>query len=203
MSRIWGIDARLLKSRLEPVQDAGFWPRALRVRTLAGRHGRRAFRAIWQHWRMRISAKADYAVRAAIELTVAPEGVHVKGDVIAKAQDIPLNFLENILGDLRNAGIVQSRRGHDGGYRLAKPPNTVTVADIVRAVDGPLASVRGERPEKSTYTGSAEPLQRVWIALRTNLREVVEHVTLAHIAAGKLPAKIERLAAEPESWTTR
>ncbi len=172
----------------------------------AGTRSRRSVKyaeAIWQHWGMRISAKADYAVRAAIELSVAPEGVHVKGDAIAKAQDIPLNFLENILGDLRNAGVVQSRRGQEGGYRLAKPPNTVTVADIVRAVDGPLASVRGERPENSSYTGAAEPLQRVWIALRTNLREVVEHVTLAHLAAGKLPAKIERLAAEPESWTTR
>ncbi len=152
---------------------------------------------------MRISAKADYAVRAAIELATAPEGAHMKGDVIARAQEIPLNFLENILGDLRHAGIVISRRGQDGGYRLARPASEITVADVVRAVDGPLASVRGDRPERSSYIGAAEPLQRVWIAVRTNLREVVEHVTLAHIASGKLPARIERLASDPESWTTR
>lgn len=152
---------------------------------------------------MRISAKADYAVRAAIELAHADPEAFTKGDVIAGRQDIPLNFLENILGDLRHAGLVLSRRGHEGGYRLARPAETISVADVVRAVDGPLASVRGDRPENTAYAGSAAHLQRVWIALRTNLREVVEQVTLAHLAAGKLPDRIERLADEPESWTTR
>ncbi len=152
---------------------------------------------------MRVSAKADYAVRAVIELAGADQGTPTKGDVIAQAQEIPLNFLENILADLRHAGLVESRRGHDGGYWLAKPPAHITVADVIRAVDGPLASVRGKRPENTTYTGAAEPLQRVWIALRTSLRQVVEHVTIADIASGRLPAEITKLAEEPESWTTR
>lgn len=153
--------------------------------------------------RMRISAKADYAVRAAIELASADEGVVTKGDRIADAQGIPLNFLENILGDLRHAGLVASRRGQDGGYWLARPADEVTVADVIRAVDGPLATVRGERPERTSYPGVAEPLQRVWIAVRTNLREVVERVTLADLASGELPAHVETLAQEPDSWTTR
>ncbi len=152
---------------------------------------------------MRISAKADYAVRASIELAGAHEGSPTKGDVIARAQSIPLNFLENILGDLRHAGIVASRRGHDGGYWLARPAGEITVADVIRAVDGPLASVRGGRPENTVYAGAAEPLQRVWIALRSSLRQVVEHVTIADIASGKLPARISKLAENPESWTTR
>jgi len=152
---------------------------------------------------VRISAKADYAVRAAIELAGADEGTPTKGDAIARAQDIPLKFLENILGDLRHAGLVVSRRGQDGGYWLARPASQITVADVIRAVEGPLASVRGGRPESTAYRGSAEPLQRVWIAVRSSLRQVVEHVTLADIAAGKLPPQIATLAEDPESWTTR
>jgi Rrf2 family protein len=152
---------------------------------------------------VRISAKADYAVRAAIELAGADEGRPTKGDVIARAQGIPLKFLENILSDLRHAGIVASRRGQDGGYWLARPAAGITVADVIRAVEGPLASVRGGRPENTTYAGAAEPLQRVWIAVRSNLRQVVEHVTLADIASGKLPPRISKLAENPESWTTR
>lgn len=152
---------------------------------------------------MRVSAKADYAVRAAIELAGSDHEHPVKGDVIADAQKIPVKFLENILADMRHAGLVNSRRGHDGGYWLAKPAVDITVADVIRAVEGPLASVRGERPENTTYPGAAEPLQRVWIALRTSLRQVVERVTIADIAADRLPAKIVKLAGEPESWTTR
>jgi Rrf2 family protein len=152
---------------------------------------------------MRISAKADYAVRAAIELVGAEESEPIKGEAIARAQDIPLKFLENILGDMRHAGLVASRRGQDGGYWLARPADAITVADVIRAVDGPLASIRGRRPESTTYNGSAASLQRVWIALRTNLRQVVEQVTLADIASGKLPSRISKLADEPESWTTR
>ena len=151
---------------------------------------------------MRISAKADYAVRAAIELARAEEGP-TKGDTIAQAQDIPLKFLENILGDLRHAGIVRSQRGVDGGYWLNKPAAEVSIADIIRAVEGPLASIRGQRPEDVGYAGSAEPLQQVWIAVRASLRSVVERVTLADMAAGRLPSAIERLAKDPEAWVTR
>jgi Rrf2 family protein len=151
---------------------------------------------------MRISAKADYAVRAAVELAAAGDAP-TKGDTLARAQDIPLKFLNNILGELRHAGIVRSQRGVDGGYWLARPAEEVTVADVIRAVEGPLAGVRGERPEDVAYAGAAAPLQQVWIAVRANLRAVVEHVTLADLAAGALPADIERLAQDPEAWVTR
>jgi len=152
---------------------------------------------------MRISAKVDYAVRAAVELAAASAEKPVKAETIANAQGIPLNFLENILGELRHAGIVRSHRGAEGGFRLAKPPEKVTVADIMRAVEGPLASVRGGPPEDASYTGAAETLPRVWIAVRANLRKVVEHVTLADVAAGKIPAAVDRLAEDPEAWVTR
>jgi Rrf2 family protein len=151
---------------------------------------------------VRITAKADYALRAAVELAAASDGP-TKGDTIAKAQGIPLKFLENILGDMRHAGIVRSQRGADGGYWLARDPKEISVADVIRAVEGPLASVRGEPPEELEYGGAAEDLQKVWIAVRTSLRSVAERVTLADIANGKLPARIEKLAADPESWTTR
>jgi Rrf2 family protein len=151
---------------------------------------------------MRISAKADYAVRAAIELARADDGP-TKGDAIARAQDIPLKFLENILGDLRHAGIVRSQRGVDGGYWLNKPAAEVSIADIIRAVEGPLASIRGQRPEDVGYAGSAEPLQQVWIAVRASLRSVVERVTLADVAADRLPARVVKLAEDPEAWVTR
>ena len=152
---------------------------------------------------MRVSAKADYAVRAAVELAAAHGSGPIKGERLADAQRIPLNFLENILGDLRQAGLVRSQRGPEGGYWLARDPATVTVADVMRAVEGPLAAVRGERPEDLEYASSATALQRVWIALRTNLRGVLERVTLADIAAGALPRGIDALAREPDSWTTR
>jgi len=152
---------------------------------------------------VRISAKVDYAVRAAVELAAADADRPIKAERIANAQGIPLNFLENILGELRHAGIVRSHRGADGGFRLAKPAQDVTVADIMRAVEGPLASVRGGPPEETAYSGAAEVLPRLWIAVRTNLRKVVEHVTLADIAGGRLPAAIDRLAEDPESWITR
>ena len=152
---------------------------------------------------MRISAKADYAVRAAVELAAAPDDRPIKAERIATNQQIPLNFLENILGELRHAGIVRSYRGADGGFRLAKQADEVTVADVIRAVEGPLATVRGGPPEDSAYGGAAYALPRVWIAVRKNLRSVVEHVTLADIARGELPARIERLADDPEAWVTR
>ncbi|HEX8084193.1 MAG TPA: Rrf2 family transcriptional regulator [Solirubrobacteraceae bacterium] len=151
---------------------------------------------------MRISAKADYALRAAAELATAGGGP-VKGERLATKQQIPPKFLENILGDLRHAGLVRSQRGADGGYWLQRPANEITLAEIVRAVEGPLATVRGQRPEDVEYTGAAEPLQRVWIAVRRNLREVLEQVTVADLAAGDLPARVERLAADPASWAKR
>jgi Rrf2 family protein len=152
---------------------------------------------------MRISAKVDYAVRAAVELAGASEEKPIKAERIATAQGIPLNFLENILGELRHAGVVRSHRGADGGFRLAKPADQVTIADIIRAVEGPLASVRGGPPEETSYPGSAAALPRVWIAVRANLRGVVEHVTVADVAGGELPAEIDKLAQDPEAWVTR
>jgi Rrf2 family protein len=152
---------------------------------------------------VRISAKADYAVRAAIELAVAGTDRPTKGDNIARAQNIPLKFLENILADMRHAGLVTSRRGAEGGYWLARPAEEITVADIIRAVEGPLASVRGGRPEDVDYSGSAEPLQRVWIAVRASLRSVVERVTLADLAADELPKDVQGLAKDPDAWVTR
>ena len=152
---------------------------------------------------MRISAKADYAVRAAVELAAAPDDRPIKAERIATNQEIPLNFLENILGELRHAGIVRSHRGADGGFRLARSANEVTVADIIRVVEGPLATVRGGPPEDSAYDGAASALSRVWIAVRKNLREVVDHVTLADIAGGELPSQIDKLGDVPEAWVTR
>jgi Rrf2 family protein len=148
---------------------------------------------------MRVSAKSDYALRAVIELASAGDGP-VKGERIAQAQEIPLKFLENILGDLRHAGIVRSQRGADGGYWLARAPDAITVADVVRAVDGPIANVRGLGPESVEYVGSAEPLRDVWIAMRANLRAVVENVTVADIARGELPERIADLARDPDAW---
>lgn len=148
---------------------------------------------------MRISAKADYAVRAAVELAVAGKGP-LKGERISQAQEIPLKFLENILGELKHAGLVRSQRGTEGGYWLAQPPDQITIADIIRAVEGPLASVRGESPGSLQFSGSAVPLGKVWVAVRANLREVLESVTVADIASGELPGPIERIASDPEAW---
>jgi Rrf2 family protein len=152
--------------------------------------------------RVRISAKADYAVRAALELAAA-EAPPVKGERLAEAQSIPLKFLENILGDLRQAGLVVSQRGPDGGYRLERPAEQITVADIIRAVDGPLASVRGERPESMHYAGPAEQLAPVWIALRSAVRGVLEHVTLRDVVAGEVPDEVAELARDPDAWKRR
>jgi Rrf2 family protein len=152
---------------------------------------------------MRISAKADYAVRAAVELAAAADEKPVKAERIATAQGIPLNFLENILGELRHAGVVRSHRGAEGGFRLAKPAEQITIADVIRAVEGPLASVRGGPPEQAEYGGASAALPRVWIAVRANLRSVVERVTVADVAAGRLPKAIDKLAEDPEAWVTR
>jgi Rrf2 family protein len=152
---------------------------------------------------MRISAKVDYAVRAAIELAVAGEDHLTKADAIAREQDIPPKFLENILSDLRQGGLVRSQRGSDGGYRLARPADEITLADIIRVVEGPMASVRGGRPEDVEYAGHAEPLRRVWIAVRSALRQVAEHVTLADLASGRLAPDVEALTRVQDAWVTR
>jgi Rrf2 family protein len=151
---------------------------------------------------MRISAKVDYAVRAAIELAAAGDDHLTKADAIAHAQDIPPKFLENILGDLRQGGLVRSQRGAEGGYRLNRPAEEITLADIIRVVEGPMASVRGGRPEDVEYAGSAEPLLRVWIAVRSALRQVAEHVTLADLASGRLPREVEALTRSRDAWVT-
>ena len=152
---------------------------------------------------MRISAKADYAVRAVVELAAATDDRPVKAERLATAQEIPLNFLENILGELRHAGLVRSHRGAEGGFRLARPANEITIADVIRAVEGPLASVRGGPPEDCVYPGAAQTLPRFWIAVRANLRKVVEHVTVADIARGALPKSIDKLADDRDAWVTR
>ncbi len=152
---------------------------------------------------MRISSKADYAVRAAIELAAVEDGSSIPAERIATTQSIPLSFLENILSELRTAGIVRSQRGAAAGYHLAKSAEQITIADVIRGVEGPLAAVRGARPEDAAYPGAAEQLPRVWIAVRKNLREVVEHVTIADVAKARLPDAITRLASDPEAWVTR
>jgi Rrf2 family protein len=151
---------------------------------------------------MRVSAKADYAVRAAAELAAAEEGP-IKGERLADAQDIPLQFLEHILLELKHAGIVRARRGAKGGYWLARPAEEVTIADIVRAVEGPIAHVQSAPPESIEYRGNAEHLQEVWIAVRASLRTVLEHVTLADLVNGQLPSEVEALAASPDAWVAR
>jgi Rrf2 family protein len=149
---------------------------------------------------MRISAKADYAVRAAAELAAARDDGPVPAETLARAQGVPYRFLEAILSDLRREGIVTSRRGARGGYVLARPADRVTVADVVRAVDGPLVYVRDERPADLEYAGAASSLLHVWVALRASVRAVLEQVTLADLAAGTVPDAVRRLTQDDEAW---
>jgi Rrf2 family protein len=151
---------------------------------------------------VRITAKVDYAVRAAVELAAAPPGP-VKGESLAARQGIPVKFLENILSDLRRAGLVASQRGAEGGYRLARPPADVSVADIIRAVEGPLADVHGTPPEELGYVGPAVSLQKVWVATRAALRSILEEVSIADIADGSLPAVVEPYLDVPDAWSRR
>lgn len=151
---------------------------------------------------MRVSAKVDYAVRAAVELTRA-EGKRMTCDEIARAQEIPLNFLENILSEMRHSGLVRSQRGTDGGYWLARPATEISVADVFRAVEGPLAMVHDVRPEEVDYPDGDEAVRVLWIALRKSLRQVLEPVTIAQLATGKLPRRIEKLTEGPDDWTGR
>lgn len=154
---------------------------------------------------MHISARVDYGMRALLQLALAsgPERKLVKGDSIAEAQAVPVKFLEAILRDLRVHGIVESRRGVEGGYRLARDPDAISLADVVRALDGPLAAVRGERPEDLTYAGAAQHLRDVWIAARVAIRSVLEEVTLGQVARGELPAAVSDLLVAPGAWERR
>jgi len=149
---------------------------------------------------MRLSAKADYALRATVELASQGEG-HVKAEALSRAQSVPLRFLEHILLDLKHAGIVASQRGAEGGYWLARPPGEISLADVIRAVEGPLANVRGVRPEELAYEGAANPLRDVFIALRANVRAVLEQVTLADVAADELPDRVRELVRDPDAWS--
>src|SRR4051812_36104824 len=149
---------------------------------------------------MRVSAKVDYAVRAGAELASAAGEGPVKGDHLATAQKIPLKFLENILLDLKHAGLVQSQRGADGGYWLSLPPEQISLAGVIRAVEVPIDNVRGMEPREVAYNGPAAPLPQVWIPDRANLRIGLEAVTLADLAAGRLPDEVAAMAADPDAW---
>lgn len=150
---------------------------------------------------VRISAKADYAIRAAVELALADGPL--KAEVVAQRRDIPQKFLEKILQQLSRAGLVVSQRGPDGGHRLARAADEITVADVIRAADGPLAQVHGLAPENAAYASDLAALTRLWVALRANVRAVLEGVTLADLADGHLPGEIEALTTEPGAWVRR
>jgi Rrf2 family protein len=149
---------------------------------------------------MHVTAKADYAVRAVVELAGSSQQAPRKVDTVAQAQSIPVSFLENILTQLRSAGIVRSQRGPEGGYWLAQPADGLDLATVIRAVEGPLVGVRGQRPEEVEYTGSAESLQQVWVAVRANLRNVLEHVTVADVASGRIPRDVLELTRAEGAW---
>jgi len=146
-----------------------------------------------------ISAKVDYAVRALCTLADA-DGSPVTAEALALSQSLPAKFLESILNDMRRAGLLLSQRGADGGYRLSRPASDISVADVIRPLDGPLAEVRGLRPEVTSYEGAAEHLQDVWVAVRASLRSVLEQVTIADIVSGQLPKSVQKLTTDPDAW---
>jgi Rrf2 family protein len=149
---------------------------------------------------MHVTAKADYAVRAVVELASSSQASPRKVDEVAQAQAIPVSFLENILTQLRSSGVVRSQRGPEGGYWLAQPAEEIDLAHVIRAVEGPLVGIRGQRPEEVEYEGSAESLREVWIAVRANLRNVLENVTVADVASGRLPKDVLALTRAEEAW---
>jgi Rrf2 family protein len=149
-----------------------------------------------------ISAKVDYATRVLLTLA-ASDGAPIRGEALAKEQDLPVRFVENTLVELRRAGLVTSHRGADGGYRLGRAASQISVADVIRTLEGPLAEVHGLRPDQRSYDGAAEHLQDVWVALRAAMRSVLEHVTLDQIVKGKLPARVAKLISEPDAWEAR
>ncbi|MFM9370972.1 RrF2 family transcriptional regulator [Streptomyces sp. Da 82-17] len=150
---------------------------------------------------MRISARADYAVRAALQLAACTDSGPVKAEAISTSQDIPHKFLEGILNDMRRGGLVTSQRGGNGGYRLARPAAEISIADVIRTVDGPLVSVRGVRPPELSYSGPAESLLPLWIALRANVREILDGTSLEDVACAGLPSTVKKLAENPAAWT--
>jgi Rrf2 family protein len=150
---------------------------------------------------MYISAKSDYALRALV--TLASHDGPMTADALARAQGLPVGFLERILLDLRHAGLLASQRGADGGWRLARPAKTITPAEVMRAVDGPLAEVRGLRPEATSYEGAAVHLQSLWVAVRASIRTVLERVTVADLATGKFPRHVQQLLDAPDAWLPR
>jgi Rrf2 family protein len=152
---------------------------------------------------VRITAKADYAVRATLELAGSENGTPVKGEKLAEAQAIPLQFLEHILLDLKRHELVKAKRGVRGGYWLARKPEDITVADVIRAVEGPLANIHDISPEATKYPGSAAHLRDVWVAVRANLRAVLEDISLADVQAGRLPPAVTRLLDDPDAWEAR
>jgi Rrf2 family protein len=149
---------------------------------------------------VQISAKADYAVRALVVIAAQPDQTPITGRTIATAQDMPVKFVENTLVELRTRRLLRSQRGTHGGYVLARPADQITIADIIRAVDGPLAHVRGDRPETLHYPEPAAPLQTIWIAVRATIRNVLEHVTLADVVNSNIPAPILQLTEDPDTW---
>ena len=151
---------------------------------------------------VQISARGDYAVRAALSLAQAYPSL-MSAQAIAQDQDMPRKFLEAVLADLRRAGVVRAQRGAEGGYTLSQPPREVTIGQILRAVDGPLAGVRGMRPEETRYTGAAENLPNLWVAVRSAVREVVDEVSLAELISGRMPAHVRKLTTRPDAWQPR
>jgi Rrf2 family protein len=151
---------------------------------------------------VQISARGDYAVRAALSLAQAYP-VLMSAQAIAQDQQMPRKFLEAVLADLRRAGVVRAQRGAEGGYTLSQPPRDVTIGQILRAVDGPLAGVRGLRPEETKYSGAAENLPNLWVAVRAAVREVVDEVSLAELITGRMPAHVRKLTTRPDAWQPR
>lgn len=151
---------------------------------------------------MHITARAEYAVRAVCELADRIPGSATRHE-LAEAQDIPGKFLEGILRDLRRAGLLGSQRGSAGGYRLARDPAQIPLADVIRAIEGPLAAIRGIPPEATRYRGAAGHLTEVWVAVRASLREVLETTTVADVLSGQLPDRVRNLLDRPDSWTRR
>lgn len=190
------------RSTLDPVDRSG--GRRAKAAGAAPRGGSsRRRRRSGKNGTMHVSAKVDYAMRALLVIAQesGQDGTLIKGEHLAAAQDIPARFLEGILRQLRQAGIIASQRGADGGYRLARSASAITVADVVRALDGPLADVRGDRPENADYEGAAEHLRDVWVATRAALRGVLDHVTLEDIASGHLPETVTHFTNDPAAWS--
>lgn len=151
---------------------------------------------------MQVTARIDYALRALVELAARPDGL-VTRDELSAAQDIPPRYLESILIQLRQSGLVHGQRGASGGYRLSKSPGEITVADVSRAVDGPLALIQGQRPEAVRYEGASQHLGDLWVGLRAAIRSVMETVTLEQLLSGELPEAVRRLVDDPDAWLPR